>query len=89
MPRIKLTAKRQATFPSDVCRQLGLRTGDFLELKPVLYQNERVWVLKPLPKLERSWIGSLKKYARKVDRPWTREEHEEETGRTWSKESGK
>ena len=45
MSKIKLTAKRQATFPSMVCQELGVAPGDELELKPAKVGGENVWVL--------------------------------------------
>ncbi len=63
MSKIKLTAKRQATFPVKVCNELGVAPGDELELKSVRVSGENVWVLKPASKLRSKWIGSLKRYA--------------------------
>ena len=63
MPKIKLTAKRQATFPSKVCQELGVAPGDQLELKPAKLSGENVWVLKPVLKPRSKWIGALKRYA--------------------------
>ena len=63
MPKIKLTAKRQATFPSKVCQELGVAPGDQLELRPVKLSGENVWVLKPALKPRSEWIGALKRYA--------------------------
>lgn len=64
MSKIKLTSKRQATFPSTVCQELGVAPGDELELKPAKVGGENVWVLKPASKPRSKWIGSLKGYAR-------------------------
>ena len=63
MSIIKLTAKRQATFPSKVCNELGVAPGDELELKSAKISGENVWVLKPASKPRSKWIGSLKSYA--------------------------
>ena len=63
MSKIKLTAKRQATFPSKVCQELGVAPGDELELKPAKVRGENVWVLKPASKPRSTWIGSLNRYA--------------------------
>ena len=63
MSKIKLTAKRQATFPSKVCNELGVAPGDELELRPAKVGGENVWVLKPASKPRSKWIGSLKRYA--------------------------
>jgi bifunctional DNA-binding transcriptional regulator/antitoxin component of YhaV-PrlF toxin-antitoxin module len=85
MATIKLTAKRQATFPAEVCKELGVTSGDSLEILPLRYKNETVWVLKPPTRA--TWIGSLGKYARGAKRPWTREEHGDATGRAMAGES--
>lgn len=89
MPAIKLTAKRQATFPVEVCKDLGVTSGDTLELHPLRYNNQNLWVLKPAPKVKSSWIGSLSKYAPKSGKPWSRAEHGDLAGRALSEESGK
>jgi len=88
MATIKLTAKRQATLPVEVCRDLGVTSGDFLELLPLQYENRMVWALRPVAKLKSPWIGSLSKYARKAKRPWIREEQGDLTGRAMAPESG-
>ncbi|MFZ5805667.1 MAG: AbrB/MazE/SpoVT family DNA-binding domain-containing protein [Verrucomicrobiota bacterium] len=43
---VKLTHKRQVTFPKEVCRRLGLKPGSRVEL--VLRNHGREWLLKPL-----------------------------------------
>lgn len=63
MSKIKLTAKRQATFPSKVCQELGVAPGDELELKPAKVRGENVWILKAASKPRSKWIGSLNRYA--------------------------
>ncbi len=63
MSKIKLTAKRQATFPSKVCQELGVAPGDELELKPAKVSGENVWVLKPASKPRSKWIRALNRYA--------------------------
>ncbi len=89
MVTIKITAKRQATLPVEVCKALGITCGDSLELLPLRHKNERVWALKPLVKAKSPWIGSLSRYAGKAKRPWTREEHGDLAGHAMSHESGK
>ncbi len=89
MTTIKLTAKRQATFPAEVCAALGVKHGDRIELEARTLGKERVWVLKPVADKARSWFGVLSKYARKSSRPWSRELDGDATGRAWAKESGK
>jgi bifunctional DNA-binding transcriptional regulator/antitoxin component of YhaV-PrlF toxin-antitoxin module len=87
MATIKLTAKRQATFPAEVCEQLGIRSGDSLEILPMRCKGETVWLLKPPARTPSSWIGSLRKYA--SGKPWTREEHGDAAGRLMAAESNR
>lgn len=42
--RVKITAKRQATFPAAALKALGVKPGDYLELT----QDKRSWRLAPL-----------------------------------------
>ena len=66
MPTIKLTSKRQATFPAALLKHLGLQPGDEIDLKFKSFGKEKVWVLQPKSS-SLSWYGSLKKYARNKD----------------------
>lgn len=60
---IKLTSKRQATFPAALCRELGVRPGDKLVLERREVDGEPAWLLrKPHP--DWSWAGSLREYGR-------------------------
>jgi bifunctional DNA-binding transcriptional regulator/antitoxin component of YhaV-PrlF toxin-antitoxin module len=59
MPRLTLTAKRQATFPVETCKSLGLKPGDSVELEARDERDGRVWVLRPRPSRARHWVGSL------------------------------
>ena len=58
--KLKLTTKRQATFPVATCRALGIQPGDTLEMELRDVEGETVWILRPRPALDFSWIGSLK-----------------------------
>ena len=89
MPSIKLTSKRQATFPVEVCRQLGVSPGDTLELSAIRHRAETVWILKAAKLQRPSWLGRLSKYAKNAPEPWSREIHGEATARAMAKESGK
>lgn len=89
MATIKLTAKRQATLPVEVCNELGITSGDTLELLPLRHNNQKVWALKPVVKSKSPWIGSLNKYAAKTRKPWTREDQGELAGRAMVREPGK
>jgi len=67
MATIRLTAKRQATFPRRVCTELRLRPGDALALEEKVIAGERVWVLRRAPAADvrrAPWFGRLRRYAR-------------------------
>jgi len=61
---IKLTTKRQATFPAKVCEQLGLKPGDEIDLKPRVDNGKQLWVLQKRCTPPRPWLGSLRAYAK-------------------------
>lgn len=88
MTTIKLTAKRQATLPVEICKELGVTSGDSLELLPLRHNNQKVWAIKPVVKAKSKWIGSLSKYAGKERKPWSREEHGILAEQLWARESG-
>ncbi len=66
--QLKLTTKRQATFPVATCHALGIQPGDTLEMESRVLEGETVWILKPRPVLDFSWIGSLKGKGTKTPR---------------------
>ena len=61
--KVKLTSKRQATFPVSICRELGLHPGDEIELEPHLEENRRYWTLRKSAAPAPSWLGILRAYA--------------------------
>jgi len=83
---IKLTSKRQATFPAEVCRQLGVGPGDSLILEPLGRGDETAWVLKPAKRGRPAWLGRLKRHAGKGGEPWSRERHGEAAGRAMAED---
>jgi bifunctional DNA-binding transcriptional regulator/antitoxin component of YhaV-PrlF toxin-antitoxin module len=61
---IKLTAKRQATFPAKLCRDLGLRPGDRLALERREVDGMAAWVMRPISgDRNSSWFGALRPFA--------------------------
>ncbi|TQE95335.1 MAG: AbrB/MazE/SpoVT family DNA-binding domain-containing protein [Spiribacter salinus] len=62
MGTIKITAKRQATIPAEVCDELGIQPGDSVSLTPIIINDQRVWVMAPKTsaKVDWSWIGQAK-----------------------------
>lgn len=63
---IKLTAKRQATFPVEVCEQLGLQPGDEIDLVPRVEEEGKYWVIQKHEAPTRQWMGSLRKYGKRA-----------------------
>jgi bifunctional DNA-binding transcriptional regulator/antitoxin component of YhaV-PrlF toxin-antitoxin module len=63
MFRIKMSSKRQATFPKKVCDSLGVQAGDDLLLDRHVENDREVWVLRPAREMSRPWLGSLREYA--------------------------
>ena len=57
MLSVTLTAKRQATFPKNVCDELGVQPGDQLDLERRVVDGKRVWVIKP-HRTDWSWFGA-------------------------------
>lgn len=64
---LKLTSKRQATFPAKVCEQLGLQPGDEIQLEPRIENGEQLWVIQKSDTPPRPWLGKLRGYANNVD----------------------
>jgi bifunctional DNA-binding transcriptional regulator/antitoxin component of YhaV-PrlF toxin-antitoxin module len=65
MPRIRLTAKRQATLPNSLCDEMNLRPGDTLLVTRKNVDGEVVWCLQPDSTYPAGkWFGALRKYAK-------------------------
>lgn len=64
MLKVKLSSKRQATFPKRVCDSLGIKPGDDLILDSRMEGNKEVWVMKPVKDTQFPWFGCFKDYAK-------------------------
>ena len=65
---IKLTSKRQATFPVQLCRELGVEAGDELILERKKIGTTFAWIITPPKKnIDCSWFAALNKYAKGKD----------------------
>ena len=62
MVRVKVSSKRQVTFPRRVCESLGLETGDEIVLEPRMEAGREVWELRPAKANTRPWLGALKEF---------------------------
>jgi bifunctional DNA-binding transcriptional regulator/antitoxin component of YhaV-PrlF toxin-antitoxin module len=67
MPSVKITSKRQATFPLETCEALRIGPGDIVDVESRMIDGERVWVLLPRTGPDRSWVGALKDQVRNQD----------------------
>lgn len=63
MLKIKMSARRQATFPKQLCDSLGVQAGEHLLLDRRVESGRELWVLTPAKKVSRPWLGSLRAYA--------------------------
>ena len=62
MQALKMTSKRQVTFPRQVCKELGLEAGQMLLLEEKKLEGQRAWVLQPPERMKAEWYGSLRRY---------------------------
>ena len=69
MRTIKVTSKRQATLPVEVCEELGIGPGDKLQLEPRTEDGERIWILRA-PGRNWSWFGAARRYAEGKSHRW-------------------
>ena len=63
MQTIKMTSKRQATFPVELCEDMNIVPGDELTLELLMVDGKASWILRR-KELKMEWVGALKKYAR-------------------------
>jgi len=61
---IKLTSKRQATFPAAMCRELGVKPGDELILERRTIDGQMAWILQTPRATAWPWYGRLRRYAK-------------------------
>ena len=61
---LKMTSKRQATFPLRVCEALGVGPGSEIILERRKIDGKPAWLLKTKTSTENKWFGALKRYAR-------------------------
>lgn len=64
MSVIRLTAKRQATFPKALCDDMGLLKGDAVEVEAAMVGSEKLWVLKPVRHDSPPWFGRFRHFAK-------------------------
>ncbi len=65
-----MTAKRQATLPVDLCREMGVRPGDKLLLDRKVIGGETVWVIRT-GQPDWSWFGAARTHAQGRSHRWS------------------
>ena len=60
---VRLTSKRQATLPVNVCKELGLKPGDEIILEKQKVDGDILWILRPKVQHPPHWFGRLREYA--------------------------
>lgn len=85
MPTIRMTSKRQVTFPVQVCEDLGIGPGAILDLEKTTIGKRTVWIIRPRVN-DKSWFGSLRKYA--VGKSHDLEEIRKSVGKAVGRENG-
>lgn len=83
MSAIRITSKRQATLPKELCDELGVGPGDRLLLERRTIEGETVWVVLA-PRPDWSWFGSLRRYAEGKSHDW--DDIEESIGRGFAED---
>jgi len=63
MQALKMTSKRQVTFPAQVCEELGVASGDTLLLERTDSKGGKAWVIRPREQRRETWFCGLRKYA--------------------------
>ena len=61
---LKLTSKRQATFPAALCDELGVCPGDELQLERRVLDGKAAWVIRARRESTMPWFGALRDFAK-------------------------
>jgi AbrB family looped-hinge helix DNA binding protein len=69
MADIKVTSKRQATLPAELCEELGVKPGDRLSVERRVLAGKSQWVLVG-KKPDWSWFAAARRYARGKSHRW-------------------
>ena len=63
MATVRMTAKRQATFPKKLCDEMHVQAGDSLVVQATEVDGVKVWILRPVASAGVPWFGSPRQYA--------------------------
>lgn len=69
MRTIRITAKRQATLPKDLCEDMGVGPGDDLQVQRRVIDGQEVWVLAA-GRPDWSWVGCARPFAAGKEHDW-------------------
>jgi len=70
MRPIRITSKRQATLPLEVCDELGVGPGDDLVLEKRTVEDETVRIIRA-GRPDWSWVGSLRRFGAGKSHDWS------------------
>lgn len=59
---VKLTSKRQATFPARLCEELGVGPGAELFLERCEMDGAPAWILRTARTEKTPWFGALRRF---------------------------
>ncbi len=63
MQVLKMTSKRQVTFPVKVCEDLKIKIGESIMIDKREVDGSPAWILMHSKQEDKSWFGAFKKYA--------------------------
>ncbi len=63
MQALKMTTKRQVTFPVKTCEELNIKPGESIMLEKRKIDGAPAWVLLPSKQVNTQWFGAFKNYA--------------------------
>jgi len=66
MSRITLDENGSAILPATLCKEMGLRPGDEIDVEARVIDGGRAWLLRR-SEPDFSWIGSLKNHIKNHD----------------------
>ena len=59
MGTIRLTSKRQATLPRELCEEMHIGPGDLILVEKVEHDGQSVWCLRPSRPETPPWFGEV------------------------------
>ena len=64
MQTLKMTTKRQVTFPVKTCEELNIKPGESIMIEKRKIDGAPAWVLLPPDQIDTQWFGAFKNYSK-------------------------